>query len=81
MFTIESASNPKYMSEDGTSIHLDVKFAEFNQVLPFNAIPTDSAQHGVELFNRAKAGEFGTVAPYVAPPSQAQPKSTGLKTA
>lgn len=78
MFTIESASNPKYMSIDGTSIHLNVKFVEFNQVLPFLAIPTDSMAHGVELYNRAKAGEFGVVASYVAP---LQPKSTGLKTA
>ena len=66
------------MSSDNESIYLDVKFVEFNEVLPFLAIPTDVVAHGVELYNRAKAGEFGEIGPYVAPP---QPKSTGTMSA
>ena len=41
--------------------------------VPFTASPDDSAPHGVELYNRAMAGEFGSIAPYVEPPvTQAQ---------
>jgi len=78
MLIIESVSNPSYSSADGNSIYLDVKFAEFNEVLPFNATSYDTTSYGVELYNRAKAGEFGEIAPYTAPP---QPKSTGLQSA
>jgi hypothetical protein len=81
MLTIQSASNPKYSMPDNSSIYLDVKFAEFNEVLPFNATPNDPMSYGVELYNRAKAGEFGSIAAYTAPPQLTQPKSTGLKTA
>ena len=81
MFTIESATNPSYSSENQNSIHLDVKFAEFKEVLPFNAMPNDSTKHGVDLFNRAKLGEFGEIAPYVAPPQSQQPKTTGTQSA
>jgi hypothetical protein len=81
MFTIESASNPIYMSEDGKSIHLDVKFAEFNEIVPFNAMQNDTTQHGVDLYNRAILGEFGEIAPYVAPQQKPQPKSIGTKPA
>ena len=81
MLTIESASNPKYATADGNSIYLDVKFVEFNEMLPFNATPNDTMPYGVELYNNAKAGDYGPIAPYVAPPQSPQPKSTGLKTA
>jgi hypothetical protein len=67
MLTIQSASNPKYASADGTSISLDVKFAEVNLIVPFNATPTDSVPYGIELYTRAKNGEFGSIAPYTPP--------------
>jgi hypothetical protein len=36
-------------------------------------------QYGVDLYNRAKANEFGQVAPYVAAlqPAENQPQTTG----
>lgn len=36
--------------------------------LQFTASPNDCEPHGVELYNRAIAGEFGPIAPYVEPP-------------
>lgn len=77
MLTIESATNPIYANADGTNITLQVKFAEFNEVLPFGATAYDDMSYGVELYNRAKAGEFGAIAPYVAPENTAQPATTG----
>jgi hypothetical protein len=80
MLTIESATNPIYGNAEGTNITLQVKFAEFNEVLPFAATSYDSMSYGVELYNRAKAGEFGPVGAYVAPPEIVQPTTEGAQT-
>lgn len=80
MLTIESATNPVYANAEGTCIALDVKFAEFEEVTPFGATSYDSMPYGVELYNRALAGEFGAIAPYVAPPEFGQPISRGAQT-
>jgi hypothetical protein len=78
MFTLEYAKNPSYSSADGNSIFLIVKWKEFNEEHPFGATSFDSMPYGVALYNRAKAGEFGEVAPYVAPvATQPQPTTTG----
>lgn len=67
MLTIESATNPVYGCPDGTCIVLQVKFEEFEEALPFGATPYDDMPYGVELYERALAGEFGDIAPFVAP--------------
>lgn len=78
MFTLEYANTPVYGNAEGTSIHLIVKWAEFNKEMPFAATSYDSMPHGVGLYNRAKAGEFGEVAPYVAQTvAEDQPSTTG----
>jgi hypothetical protein len=82
MLTIQSATNPVYSNAEGTSIDLQVKFAEFNEVLPFNATSNDTMPYGVELYNRALAGEFGAIAAYVPVPipTQPQPTTVGAQT-
>lgn len=65
MFTLEYAKNPAWQGEN--QIFLTVKFAEFNEELPFLATSFDPEPHGVDLYNRAVSGEFGEVAPYVPP--------------
>ena len=67
MFTLQYAKNPVYSNEDGTSIFLTVKWEEFAEEMPFGATTWDPEPWGRDLYNRAKAGEFGEVAPYVAP--------------
>lgn len=67
MFTLQYAKDPIYNSEDGQQILLTVKWEEFAEEMPFGACSFDSEPWGVDLYNRAKAGEFGEVAPYVAP--------------
>ena len=69
MFTLQYAKNPIWNSDDGQQIHLTVKWEEFNEEHPFNACSFDSMPHGVDLYNRAKTGEFGEIAPYVPPPT------------
>ena len=80
MFTLKYAKDPIWNSDDGQQIHLTVRFEEINEDLPFNATSYDCEPHGVDLFNRAKAGEFGEIAPYV-PPDTTQPNTTGTQSA
>ena len=77
MFTLEYANTPVYGNDDGTNIQLIVKWAEFNEEMPFGATSYDTMAHGVALYNRAKAGEFGAIVPYVAPVVEEQPSTTG----
>jgi hypothetical protein len=80
MFTLEYANTPVYGNAEGTNIQLIVKWVEFNEEMPFAATSYDTMAHGVALYNRAKAGEFGEVAPYVAPQVTTQPQTTGSQT-
>lgn len=83
MLTIQSASNPYYLDETGFAIHLTVKFAEYTEPLGFCAMPNDSMSYGIELFNRAKAGEFGVIGAYEPPKQEAapdQPQTQGAQT-
>lgn len=81
MFTLEYANTPVYGNAEGTNIQLVVKWEEFNEEMPFGATSYDSMPHGVDLYNRALAGEFGPIAPYVAPSTPVsannQPATTG----
>jgi len=84
MFTLQYAKDPIWNSEDGQQILLTVKWEEFNEEMPFNACSFDDESWGVDLYNRAKDGEFGEIAPYVAPIKPTidfQPTSTGTQTA
>lgn len=67
MFTLQYAKNPVWGDETGNVISLTVKWEEFNEELPFAATSYDVEPWGVDLYNRAKVGEFGEVAPYVPP--------------
>ena len=78
MFTLEYANTPVYGNAEGTNIQLIVKWEEFNKEMLFAATSYDPMPHGVALYNRAKAGEFGEIAPYVAQPvAEDQPVTTG----
>jgi len=68
MATIKTASNARWADADRTAIDLDVVFAEFPGTHPFTAHPEDIEQHGVELYGRARDGEFGQIADHVMPP-------------
>jgi hypothetical protein len=82
MLTVEYAKDASWNSADEEQICLTVKFEEFQEEIPFTATSFDSMPYGVELYNRAKAGEFGDIAPYVAPftPAEDQPTTVGAQT-
>jgi hypothetical protein len=64
---VEYVKNCVYANAETTKINCLVKFVEFNEELPFTATIDDVETHGKDIFNRAIAGEFGAIAPYVAP--------------
>jgi hypothetical protein len=81
MLTIKSATNPIYANAQGTCIQLQVKFEEFDEIMPFAATSYDSMPYGVELYNRALSGEFGEIAPMpVLTIGEDQPVTTGAQT-
>jgi len=67
-----SASNPYWLNEEHTAIHLIAKFEHTINMYPegieFCATINDTEAHGREIFLRALQGEFGEIAPYVPPP-------------
>lgn len=67
MFTLQYAKNPVYGNEEGTNVVLTVKWEEFVEEMPFGACSFDPESWGRDLYARAKAGEFGEIAPYVKP--------------
>ena len=81
MFTLEYAKDPVWNDDTGQSILLTVKWEEFNEEMPFAATSFDPMPHGVDLYNRAKAGEFGEIAPWVdlMVATQPQPHAIGAQ--
>lgn len=64
MNTVVSARDPRWSDQSHSAIVLMVIFSETKELygeMPFAASPDDSEPYGVELFERAVAGEFGEV--------------------
>lgn len=61
-----TVTSPTWANAENTIIDAVVNFDALGEI-PFSASPNDNEQHGREIFERCAAGEFGLVAPYVAP--------------
>lgn len=68
---LKYANNPKWADQAHTIIDLTVRFEEIDEDLPFTATPNDTEEHGCDIFERAKKGEFGVIAEWT-PPTQEQ---------
>ena len=64
---LEYAKDPRWANAEQTLINLTVRFAEIPEDLPFTASPEDCEAHGRAIFAAAGAGQFGSIADYVAP--------------
>eukprot|EP01037_Dinobryon_pediforme_P018400 gene18400-18669_t len=62
-----SATNPAWANDKQNAIRLTIKFDHLPDAMSFLATSYDVEPHGAQIFNDAKAGKFGPVAPYVAP--------------
>ena len=74
-----TVTNPVFSNAENTLITATVNFDEIGEH-QFGASPTDSEAHGREIFARCIAGEFDSIAPYVAPQAQA-PQSISMRQA
>ena len=59
---VESVTDLYWTNANHTSISCQVKFAEFEKVLPFCATPNDSEEHGRFIFEQATSGAYGAIA-------------------
>lgn len=66
--TINDVRNPVWADYNQTAVNLEVDFDELDEeYVAFTADPNDSMDYGVDLYNRAIAGEFGEIAPWPVP--------------
>jgi len=71
-----TVTSPAWANAENTIIDAIVSFDALGEI-PFSASQNDNEEHSKEIFARCVAGEFGEVAPYVAPvPTQTQLIST-----
>ncbi len=75
--TVISARDPVYSDDTGNAIAMYVKFAEFNEELPFTAANFDVMDYGRELYANAVAGAYGPIGEYVPPPDADTPFVVG----
>ena len=66
-FIVEYVVAPKYADLEHTTIDMTVKFAHLNEPIPFSASLNDLETHGVDLYNRAIALEFGPIVEFEPP--------------
>lgn len=64
---ITNIRNPRYSSAGNATI--DVTLELDGETMDFTASPNDVTDHGLDIYERAAAGEFGAIAAYVAPPA------------
>ena len=64
---LEYAKNPEATA---SGINLVCKFTHLDFEVPFHATADDVAEHGRAIYASALAGEYGAVAPYLAPSAQ-----------
>ena len=66
--TINSVRNPVWADFQQTKINVEVDFDELDEeYVPFTADPNDVEPHGVEIYNKAIAGDYGPIADWVPP--------------
>jgi len=63
---IVSVRNPQWADAANTRINMLVTFDPIGEV-PFTASSDDVETHGILIYDRSIAGDFGPIAPYVAP--------------
>lgn len=69
---IIEAKNPRWVRPDHTHLDVDVIFEtrETDGLNSYTTCETIDTEHGLELWQKANAGEYGPIAPYVAPEPQ-----------
>jgi hypothetical protein len=62
---ILKCKNPTWANAEHTAIEVQVEWQQMKGLLmPFTASSSDTAAHGLDLFNRLVSGEFGLIAEF-----------------
>lgn len=88
MFTVETVTDLRWCDEAHTFFECQVKYKEFDEVLPSGINGTDATPHIREIWVKAIAGGYGVISEYVAPPvevfvaapEEQQPVASGVQT-
>lgn len=71
-----TVENPAWSNTEASTIDCNVVFTGRNGAIRFTASAHDVEPHGVQIFNRCVAGDFGLIAAYV--PMEVSPKEVSL---
>lgn len=74
---IESVRNPRWSSEDGSTIDCLLRTNHLVDEVPFTASKHDCEPHGREVYERCLAGEFGEIASME--PKEVSPQMVSLE--
>jgi hypothetical protein len=68
--TVVTVTNLRWDHAEHSMLSADVLFAELEAMgpIPFTAVPDADTAHGIELWTKDNAGDYGDIADYVAPP-------------
>lgn len=64
-----NVTNLKWANQEHTLIDCEVTFETIGTV-PFTATPNDTEEHGRDIYTRAIAGEFGSIAEWTPPTTE-----------
>lgn len=64
MNKILDVKNPRYADPENKTIDLDIKWQNSNEYSPFTASPSDPEEYGRALFESARSGDYGDIAPF-----------------
>lgn len=85
MFIIETVTDLVWTDAIQSNFKCNVKYAGFDEIFPCGVSATDKHAHIQALWTNGIAGEYGPIAPYVAPPEpepaveQPQPTQNGAE--
>jgi hypothetical protein len=86
MFTVQYVKDMQWINAEHTMFTCIVKYEEFDEEHPSGINAIDPYPHIQEIWIKANAGEYGSIADYVPPPppvakpAEEQPVSEGTQT-
>ena len=72
MIKLVSCNNPQWANAEKTELYADIEWDVVGRVHRTHLDPRDTAPHVVSVMAGIKAGKYGTIADYVAPPPPTQ---------
>ena len=80
MFTIDYVKDLIWKNAEHTTFSCLVKYEEFNEEHPTGVNATDTYAHIREIWTKGIAGEYGTIAEYVEPPTNRNASCRPIRT-